>query len=350
MTRVLKNETPTIGRLQPRLGISFPVSINTVFHVNYGTNVQRPPLNQTVSQQTPRSGFSQMMLGNPRLRPQITNSYDIGIMQGLAEGFTIDVSGYYKDVKDLIQQAFYFDVDGNYYSSFANRDYADIRGFKVSIAKRSGMLTGSINYTYGVATGKNSSPFNESAKYYENNSAQNQLPGPKDVLMDFDRTHNLVVTAVLAIGEEEGPSLFDMYPFQDMRFSSSSFARSGRPYTYDDQGLGLLFNRRSPDEFNTKIKITKDFRKLIGSRLSLYVEVLNLFDQRILSYQAVFGNARDNSSGTITENRNIEKYITDPGSIRYTEDINHLGFLIDQSFMIYDNSPRSVSVGFVINF
>jgi outer membrane receptor protein involved in Fe transport len=350
MTRALKNETPTIGRLQPRLGISFPVSINTVFHVNYGTNVQRPPLNQTVSQQTPRSGFSQMMLGNPRLRPQITNSYDIGIMQGLAEGFTIDVSGYYKDVKDLIQQAFYFDVDGNYYSSFANRDYADIRGFKVSIAKRSGMLTGSINYTYGVATGKNSSPFNESAKYYENNSAQNQLPGPKDVLMDFDRTHNLVVTAVLAIGEEEGPSLFDMYPFQDMRFSSSSFARSGRPYTYDDQGLGLLFNRRSPDEFNTKIKITKDFRKLIGSRLSLYVEVLNLFDQRILSYQAVFGNARDNSSGTITENRNIEKYITDPGSIRYTEDINHLGFLIDQSFMIYDNSPRSVSVGFVINF
>ncbi|MFZ4620035.1 MAG: TonB-dependent receptor [Bacteroidota bacterium] len=350
MTRALKEATPTIGRLQPRLGISFPVSEGTVFHVNYGTNVQRPPLNQTVSQQTPRTGFSQMILGNPRLRPQVTNSYDIGVMQGLDEGFTLDISGYYKDVKDLIQQAFYIDADGNYYSSFANRDYADIRGFKVGLAKRSGMISGSINYTYGVATGKNSSPFNESAKFYENNPAQNKFPSPKDVLMDFDRTHNLVVTAVLSFGEDEGFSLFGGYPLQDSRLSLSSFARSGRPYTYDDQGLGLLYNRRAPSEYSTKIKISKDFRKLIGSRISFYAEVNNLFDQKILSYQAVFGNTRDNSSGTITENRNIEKYIKDHNSIRYTEDINHLGFLVDQSFLIYDNSPRSISVGMVITF
>jgi outer membrane receptor protein involved in Fe transport len=350
MTRALKDETPTVGRLQPRLGISFPVSVSTVFHVNYGTNVQRPPLNQTVSRQTPRSGFSQVMLGNPRLRAQITNTYDIGVMQGLSEGFTLDISGYYKDVKDLIQQAFYFDQDGNYYSSFANRDYADIRGFKVGLAKRNGMLTGSVNYTYGVATGKNSSPFNESAKFYENNPSLNKLPNPSDVLMDFDRTHNLVVTAVLAIDESEGPGMMDFYPFEDMRFALSSFARSGRPYTFDDQGLGLLFNRRSPNEYSTKIKVTKDIRKFIGSRMSLYVEVNNLFDQRILSYQAVFGNTRDNSTGTMAENKNIEKYIKDPESIRYTEDINHLGFLVDQSFLIYENSPRSVSVGMVINF
>jgi outer membrane receptor protein involved in Fe transport len=350
MTRALKDETPTIGRLQPRLGISFPVSVTTVFHVNYGTNVQRPPLNQTVFQQTPKSGFSMMILGNPRLRPQITNSYDIGVMQGLAEGFTLDVSGYYKDVKDLIQQAFYYDQDGYYYSSFANRDYADIRGFKVGISKRSGVLTGSVNYTYGVATGKNASPFNESPKFYENNPSQTVLPNPKDVLMDFDRTHNIVVTAVLTIDEGEGPGLEGIYPFEDMKFSVSSFMRSGRPYTYDDQGLGLLYNRRSPDEYSTKIKITKDFRKLIGSRLSFYVEVENLFDDKILSYSAVFANARDNSTGTMAENKNIEKYITNSKSIQYTEDINHLGFLVDQSFMIYENRPRSISVGMVINF
>lgn len=350
MTRALKDETPTIGRLQPRLGISFPVSENTVFHVNYGTNVQRPPLNQTVSQQTPKSGFSMMILGNPRLRPQVTNSYDIGVMQALTDGFTLDISGYYKDVKDLIQQAFYFDQDGYYYSSFANRDYADIRGFKIGLAKRSGMLTGTVNYTYGVATGKNASPFNESSKFYENDPAATQLPTPKDILMDFDRTHNLVVTAVLSIGEEEGVEVFGSRPFADVKVAASSFARSGRPYTFDDQGLGALYNRRSPAEYSTKLKVTKEFRKLIGSRLSFYVEVNNLFDQKILSYSAVFANTRDNSSGTITENKNIEKYVADPASIRYTEDLNHLGFVIDQSFMIYDNAPRSISVGMVVSF
>src|SRR3990172_4944420 len=348
MTRALKDETPTLGRLQPRVGISFPVTVNTVFHVNYGTFVQRPPLNRTVLQQTPRTGFAQMILGNPRLRPEVTNSYDIGVTQGLGEGFTIDVSGYYKDVKNLIQQAFFFDQDGNGYSTFANRDYADIRGFKIGAAKRRGMLTGSLNYTYGVSTGKNSTPFNESPKFYENSSTV--LPSPKDVLLDFDRTHNLVLTAVLALEKNEGPEIYGIYPLEEMKFSVYSFARSGRPYTYDDQGLGQLYNRRSPNEYGTRLRITKDFAKLIGSRLSVYVEVLNLFNQRILSYQAIFANARDNASGTITENRNIEKYVLDPESIRYTEDINHLGFLVDQSFMIYDNAPRSLNIGMVINF
>ncbi|MBI5475085.1 MAG: carboxypeptidase-like regulatory domain-containing protein [Ignavibacteriae bacterium] len=349
MTAALREETKPLARLQPRLGISFPVSLSTVFHVNYGTYVQRPPLNQTVFQQMPRSGFAQMILGNPRLRPQVTNSYDIGVMQGIAEGFTLDVSGYYKDVKDLIQQAFFFDKGGNYYSSFANRDYADIRGFKIGLAKRRGMLTGSLNYTYGVATGKNSTPFNESPKFFENDPSLNKLPSPKDVLLDFDRSHNLVLSAVVTLGEEEGPSFEGFYPFEEMKIAVSSFARSGRPYTYDDQGLGLLYNRRTPNEYSTTVRVTKDFPKLIGSKLSLYFEVENLFNQRILSYQAVFANARDNSSGSITENRNIEKYVADPGSIRYTEDINHLGFLIDQSFLIYENMPRSFTVGLVIN-
>jgi hypothetical protein len=135
-----------------------------------------------------------------------------------------------------------------------------------------------------------------------------------------------------------------------MRFAITSFARSGRPYTYDDQGLGLLFNRRAPAEYSTTLRITKDLRRIIGNRMSFYLEVQNLFNQKILSYQAVFGNTRDNSSGTITENRNIQRYIEDPASIRFTEDINHVGFVVDQSFLIYDNMPRSFSVGMVINF
>jgi outer membrane receptor protein involved in Fe transport len=291
-----------------------------------------------------------MILGNPRLRPQVTNSYDIGVMQGLAEGFTLDVSGYYKDVKDLIQQAFFFDRDGNYYSMFVNRDYADITGFKVGLVRRRGMVTGSLAYTYGVATGKNSTPFNESPKFYEGDPSRNELPSPKDVLLDFDRTHNLVFTAVLSFEEADGPRLWNIYPLEEMKFAVSSFARSGRPYTYDDQGLGLLYNRRSPAEYNTTLRVTKEFPRLVGTRLTLSVEIENIFNQRRLSYQAVFANARDNSSGTITENRNIEKYVSDPASIRYTEDINHPGFLVDQSFLIYDNMPRSISVGMAINF
>jgi len=38
-----QNQTaPILGRLQPRAGFSFPISVNTVFHVNYGAFVQKP--------------------------------------------------------------------------------------------------------------------------------------------------------------------------------------------------------------------------------------------------------------------------------------------------------------------
>jgi len=343
-----RSTTPTLARLQPRLGISFPVSTSTVFHVNYGSFVQRPPFSQTVYQQEPNSGFKDMILGNPRLQPQVTNSYDIGLTQGFGDGFRIDVSGYYKDVRNLIQQAFYYDVQGYGYSTFVNRDYADIRGFRVSLARRKGMLTGTVNYTYGVATGKNSTPFNESPRYSELGTAD--LPTAKDVLLDFDRTHNVVASLVFQTEEYWGPEVLGMYPFEMFSVSGTSFIRSGRPYTYDTQGLGALYNKRSPAERNTNIKITRQFSRLFGTRASVYVEVFNLFNDMIYNYNAIFRKTRNNATGTIDDNRNLIKYEENRESLTYYEDVNHPGFLVDQTFMIYGNAPRSFQFGLVLNF
>jgi hypothetical protein len=50
-------------------------------------------------------------------------------------GFTLDVSGYYKDVKNLIQQANFIDDRAGYQvSSYFNLDYANVRGFRVALA------------------------------------------------------------------------------------------------------------------------------------------------------------------------------------------------------------------------
>jgi outer membrane receptor protein involved in Fe transport len=346
-------QTPTLYRLQPRIGISFPASVSTVFHMNYGSFVQRPPFSQTIFSQVPASGYSTMIIGNPRLKPQVTNNYDVGVTQGLGEGFTLDISGYYKDVKDLIQQAFFVDSAQVMYSSFMNRDYADIRGFRVGFAKRRGIITGSINYTYGVATGKNATPFNASPYYREKPAAGQSsvdLPSPKDIVLDFDRTHNLIANVTINTGEEWGPDLFDAYPLERFTVAITSFARSGRPYTYDTQGLGELNNHRTPGEYNTNLKITRQFRNLFGLSATFYLEVINLFDQKIYSYSAVFANTRSSSTGTITENRNIAKFENDPASLQYYENTNNPEMLADQTFMIYDNAPRSFNVGIIFNF
>ncbi len=134
---VQKVRAPLVARLQPRIGVSFPVSVNTVFHLNYGSFLQRPPLQYELMQQVKPVTYEPISLGNPRLEPQTTNSYDLGVMQGLGEGFTLDVSGYYKDVRNLIEQATFVSSRGSY-TSYFNRDYADIRGFRVALGKRRG--------------------------------------------------------------------------------------------------------------------------------------------------------------------------------------------------------------------
>jgi hypothetical protein len=140
---------PILVRLQPRAGFSFPISSNSVFHVNYGSFVQKPQLQYATYEQSRSTNLN--FVPNPGLRPEMTNSYDLGLSQALAEGFTIDVSGYYKNVTDLVRRIEYvisgFSSQGQDYFSYINYDYANIRGFHVSLTKRKGNLAGSINYT-----------------------------------------------------------------------------------------------------------------------------------------------------------------------------------------------------------
>jgi outer membrane receptor protein involved in Fe transport len=353
-----REKTPTLGRLQPRIGISFPVTTFTVFHLNYGAFVQRPSFERTISTQLPRIGFARMQIGNPRLLPQETNSYDVGVTQGLGEGFTFDVSGYYKDVKNLIQRAFFYDITQTMYSTFVNRDYADIRGFRVALTKRQGFITGSVNYTYGVATGKSSTPFNASPIYRENppnsefyqfRTGARELPDPQDILLDFDRTHNLIANVAITTGENWGWKIAGIYPFEQMTVGLNSFARSGRPYTYNRAGesVHILNNKRSPAEYNTKIKISKKIQRVLNTTTTFYLEINNLFDQRIYSYTSIFQPATS-ETGSSYLNTNLTKYEENPDMLRYFDQF--APFIANQEFLLYDNMPRSINLGIVINF
>jgi outer membrane receptor protein involved in Fe transport len=346
-----KKPTPAISRLQPRIGISFPVSVSTVFHMNYGAFLQRPSFERTIYSRVARANLNTVRLGNPQLKPQDTKSYDVGVTQGLGEGFTVDISGYYKDVSNLIQLANFYDSQNFAFQTFVNRDYADIRGFNFSLRKRYGWMSGSIKYRYEVATGKSATPFNATPSYYEprgENTPQDLIPSPKDILMDFDRTHNFILSLVAKAEEEWGPKMFGMYPFENFIISSNSFLRSGRPYTYSTQGLNLVNNKRTPMEQNTDVKISKRIKKFFGVDATFYVEVTNLFDRKIYNYATVFQTVTSTSSQSSSNNQNVTKYETDREALLYYD--TNLPFLVNQEFMLYSNSPRSFYVGLVFNF
>jgi outer membrane receptor protein involved in Fe transport len=354
----LNQKVPIIGRLQPRIGISFPISVSTVFHLNYGSFMQRPSFQylldsrNTMYQVNSPTPVNANQLGNPTLKPQITNSYDVGVMLGFGEGFTLDVSGYYKNVQDLIQQATFATATGfGSYTTWINRDYANIRGFRVILNKRSGDLFGSVNYQYSYATGKSSTVGSSPPIFLYGNP----ISDSKDILLDFDRTHNILVNLGYATQEKWGFAIGKTYPLGDIVVSSNSFLRSGRPYTYYSSGSSssnVVFNNmRTPWEYNTNLKISKRFRNFFGVTATLYAEVFNLFDNRIYNYTYLF---QLTSAGE--QNQNAVLYNTLPidaqNGMRYLNDVKQsFTYLdLDKDFLIYSNQPRSFHLGFSIEF
>jgi outer membrane receptor protein involved in Fe transport len=295
-----------------------------------------------------------VILGNPRLLPQITNSYDIGVTQGLGEGFTLDVSGYYKDVKNLLQQAnFTNDLTPEQVSSYYNLDYADIRGFRLALTKRRGPVSGSINYQYSVATGKSATVTAATPAFNRDMSGGvttdlSNVP-IRDILLDFDRTHNLIVNLAYMTDPEWGPEVLGGHPLADITLSAISSFRSGRPYT-SPSNLKLINAMRSPNEYNTNARLTKRIRNFFGVNATFYIEVFNFFNDKILNYDYVF--ARPTSTNPNLALSYYENYGIDDrnNGIRYWWDKGKQGpFAVDQSFLIYDNEPRSFSFGFSID-
>jgi outer membrane receptor protein involved in Fe transport len=348
-------DPPIYVRLQPRLGFSFPISEETVFHLNYGAFMQRPSFKYIVSRKVGQRISNPVIIGNPKLKPETTNSYDIGVVQSLGEGFTLDVSGYYKDVKNLIQQTDFIDDRAGYQvSSYYNRDYADIRGFRISLNKRKGPLTGSINYQYGYATGKSATAtaatpiLNRDTLGVITTDLKN-VP-TRDILLDFDRTHNLILTAAYYTGKDWGPSIFDIQPFSDINISVRSSIRSGRPYT-SPSDIRLINIKRTPTEYNTDIRLTKSFPNFMGISAKFYLEIFNLFNDKILNYDYLFD--RPTPTNPNLPLQYYEQYpINDKeNGVRYWWDKGKQGpFSVDQSFLIYDNEPRSYSFGIVFEF
>jgi outer membrane receptor protein involved in Fe transport len=333
-----KKKTELYTRLQPRIGISFPVSETSVFHLNYGTFTQRPNFNQIYYSQL--TMFNEIeVIGNPRLRPENTRAYDIGIVQGLPGDFFLDVSAYYKDVTDLVETAYFFDEQQSVYRTYINKDYADIKGFHVNLEKKQGNVRGYIRYNYESATGKSSNDLSAPVSYFEQPAEGQEavdLPDPEDIYLDYDRTHKAVVNLRFITPRTFGFSVGLSKPLADMSLSSTFRYMTGRPYTWDETGKGLQYNQRTPDEYNLRMRLEKKIRFGYNS-MTAYVEVFNLLNHKVFHYSRTF---QDERNVVIWEKQNdtIEDY---------TE---YAPYITSQRLYIFNNEPRHYRLGLIFNF
>ena len=259
------------SQLSPRIGISYPITDQGAVHLSYGHFFQIPAfeyLYKNPNFRIPLTGnypdFIGNIIGNANLQPQRTTMYEIGLQQELAPNLGITVTGYYKDIRNLLGLQLFLKNNFVKFGEYVNVDYGAVQGFTISLDRRlTNGFGANLDYTYQVAKGNTSDPDDDFNKATANPPiAINQELVP----LNWDRRHSLNLTVTAG----------------DPKNLLASFIvrlGSGLPYTpaQENQRTGLENSGNMPMFFNTDMYITKYF-DLFNLPLSVFLKIYNLFD------------------------------------------------------------------------
>lgn len=254
-------------QLSPRLGVSFPITDKGIIHFSYGHFFQMPPFQYLYQNSSFKYSFAsgQPLIGNANLNPEKTVTYELGLQQQLLEDLAFNVTGFYKDVRDLLAVENIRVSGDKTYSKYVNKDYGNIKGITFSLTKRrtkQDMLGVTVDYTFQVAEGNDT----DSDAFFLDLSSGRQSEKIV-VYLPWDQTHTL--NATVSFGN-----------IDDWNVSLVGQLGTGLPYTpqlWDEQVYLRTNSERRPSTARVDLLAEKIF-DVLGHKLSLFLKVFNLFD------------------------------------------------------------------------
>ncbi len=304
--------------VSPRLGVSYPITTTAAVFFAYGHFHQYPGLGQvftnsdyTILERLQAGGISYGVMGNPDIKPERTIQYEFGYKHEISEFLGMDVSIFYKDIRDLLGVEFITTYSVAEYARLTNVDFGNVLGFTIAFDQRQiGLLSTSLDYTYQRAQGNSSDPRETATR-----ASAGEDPRPRQVPLTWDQRHTLNLTLMI---------------METDNFSMSTVLKygSGQPYTPSiGSGFGAGLETNSGRKNNSVIvdlRGEKHF-SLVGIKMSLFARVFNLFD-------ALFNN------GFIFNDTGSPDYSLNPGI--------DVGTLINPQRYF---PPRRIEIGITLN-
>ena len=283
--------------LSPRLGFSFPVTDQTVFHMQWGKFVQQSRL-RDVYQGLNATGYNVgggFFIGAPvgfDVDPTRTTQYEVGFTQQIGEFASIDITGFYKDITGQIsyQQILVADGSpfGNYYT-LGNYDVATIKGVEIAYTmRRIERFKADANISFTAGDGTGSFP----------NSNRGIVGAPLDPLLtpggftpvyisplEYNQTVRTALNLDYRWGKGDGGPVL-----QELGITLLGQFSSGHPFT---QGVGSgslegdarfrqptepLNASSTPSTYQLDMRIDKTFNIADMFNLNIYFYVINLLD------------------------------------------------------------------------
>lgn len=306
-------ESKRRSQFSPRLGVSFPITESSSAFFNFGRYSMNPLYNnvfQATGIGTPAEGTvdgpviqpvgrNNPFLGNANLLIETTTAYELGYLAEISDDYALSAILFSKDQTGLTgvktggtdaQGRQIFDPGVTYggtnapsYLVTVNQDFATVRGVEVSFRKRlRDYWAFSLNYAFSRAMTNAAPPERQNERLVEGISESF-----REVTSEIDQPHNFNGTLTFRVGED---SPFDGILGDITRNGLVSLiarARSGLPFTPQDDatGLGLanpnrrdINSERGPATFEIDVQAQKGF-DAGNIDYALYMQVSNLFDR-----------------------------------------------------------------------
>ncbi|RMF58291.1 MAG: TonB-dependent receptor [Calditrichaeota bacterium] len=267
-------------QLSPRVGVAYPITARGVIHFSYGHFLQIPEfrlLYQNPQFNVTRDRKKDNLVGNADLDAQRTVMYEIGLQQQLSDDISIDVTGYYRDIRGWVGTSPLIETYDNstFYSQYENRDYANVRGVTLMFRKRfANHFSANLDYTFQVAEGNASDP--EDAF---NDIKNDKEPRKTIIPLNWDRRHVLNGNVYLGFG---GNGISVLARLETGLPYTPQPATGVRVGTNVPQGLRENSGRR-PTLFTVDLQLYRDIKFKVGNsefKWTLFAKIYNLLDRR----------------------------------------------------------------------
>jgi outer membrane receptor protein involved in Fe transport len=334
-------------QISPRLGVSHPISDNSLIRFNYGYFFQVPNYIYMYTNGEGDISSGLPLVGNPDLKAEKTIAYELGLNQMIGEDIRLDVTAYFKDIENLVATSEIAVYGGNPVTRFINEDYGSVKGLDITIEKIArGNLFGSFVYSYMIAKGNSSSAYEGYYNYIANTT--DSVKPVQEYPLSFDQRHKATLSVNYRVPRNWKGRLFGVPIPAAWGLSVAARYGSGMPYTLTNaqgQRYGSINGGRMPATYSMDVRFNKDiFIKRSDAFFSFFVEVTNLFD-RLNTINVYTNTGRPDYDGQ-SYNDTVDPDGAGPLTV---EDVNNYHRLIANDPQNF-SAPRRVRVGLEFNF
>lgn len=328
-----KKKASTKTMISPRIGVAFPITDKGILHFSYGHFYQMPTLRRMYKKSIFGAGLAPT-LGYADLKPEKTVLYEFGLQQQIGMVMAIEMSAFYKDIRDLLAlQSIRYESEKygpSNYAIYMNKDYGNVKGYTFSLTKRYDKVTrlsAFLDYTYQVTEGNS---VTSGSFYY--NALSGEEEEKRIVPLAWDQRH--ILNMNVSIGDP-----------RNWNVGLISKLSSGWPYTPNIPDANYVpqpNSGRKPWQWRVDLRIHKNFK--IGKfDYMVYAKVYNLLDRRNERY--VF-NDTGRAGYTYVfqstqETQGFKDHYGEPGVHTWSE---------YQIRPHYYTAPRSVNIGVSLDF